>query len=334
LTTWPAKGLQNPFPEQIVSGMEGVASSTMTLSPRTHRAISFGLSWDSDLPLSRFAPAAPDDLPADILIRRVAAPRSGRDVVIGIGGTALCSDGIRFESGREAIFDTIGGKLIEWSPDIAWTGAFPAPFYGTLSALLLAWRGCVPFHGTAVEIDGRAVLICGASGLGKSTLGAGMIALGAKLISDDLSVLTLSENGERLLYPGRPAMRLHSRIASYLLASYPSCVAEAVPRDKDFVYPPRVTALASTPLDTLIVLCSGDTKIGRPDPASLLHAQLFRPKWMINIPGYTARAENIALLARSLRVVFMPAIPLGDARTFLACAALALKKSGVRANQR
>ncbi|MGB8621998.1 MAG: HPr kinase/phosphatase C-terminal domain-containing protein [Paracoccaceae bacterium] len=48
-------------------------------------------------------------------------------------------------------------------------------------------------HSTCVAIDGRAVLISGASGSGKSALALELIALGALLVSDDRTRLTLHE---------------------------------------------------------------------------------------------------------------------------------------------
>ncbi len=41
------------------------------------------------------------------------------------------------------------------------------------------------FHASAVSFDGKGVMICGASGTGKSTLALELMALGAELISDD-----------------------------------------------------------------------------------------------------------------------------------------------------
>jgi HPr kinase/phosphorylase len=40
-------------------------------------------------------------------------------------------------------------------------------------------------HASAVSLDGNGVLICGASGTGKSTLALQLMALGAELIADD-----------------------------------------------------------------------------------------------------------------------------------------------------
>jgi serine kinase of HPr protein (carbohydrate metabolism regulator) len=52
-------------------------------------------------------------------------------------------------------------------------------------------------HATCVAIDGRGVLIRGASGSGKSDLALRLIDRGARLVSDDYTIL--SEQGGRIL---------------------------------------------------------------------------------------------------------------------------------------
>lgn len=51
-------------------------------------------------------------------------------------------------------------------------------------------------HATCVAIDGRAVLLCGASGSGKSDLALRLIDRGAELVSDDQVLLV--RDGDRL----------------------------------------------------------------------------------------------------------------------------------------
>ena len=58
-------------------------------------------------------------------------------------------------------------------------------------------------HASCVGIDGRGLLILGASGSGKSSLALDLIALGAVLVSDDRTVLT--REGCRLLAAPPPA---------------------------------------------------------------------------------------------------------------------------------
>ena len=302
------------------------------LASRTHRALAFGLRWESDLPLSRFEPVPADGSPADIVVRQATAPLRTREVVIGFGGAALCTDGIRYDAGEEGTFDTIGADRVEWLPGKAWTGAFPETFYGTLTALLLGWRGWIPVHGTAVDVGGRAVLVCGPSGSGKSTLGAALIARGARLISDDLSVVAVPEGGDAgLLYAGRPAMRLFPSIAGYLSAAGPGVGrGEAAAGGKEIVHPPRVASLEPIPLESVIILGSPSATAAPADAAALLHANLFRPRWMANIPGYAERSSRISRMAKSLRVVSMPGVGVRDAWTFAAQAAVALEMIGAR----
>jgi serine kinase of HPr protein (carbohydrate metabolism regulator) len=57
---------------------------------------------------------------------------------------------------------------------------------GDRAPLMLASRALLPFHASTVTIDGRAVLIAGPAGAGKSTLAAALTALGARWLADDL----------------------------------------------------------------------------------------------------------------------------------------------------
>jgi HPr kinase/phosphorylase len=50
-------------------------------------------------------------------------------------------------------------------------------------------------HASSVACEGRAALILGAPGSGKSRLALEMIALGALLVADDQTVLTLAPDG-------------------------------------------------------------------------------------------------------------------------------------------
>ncbi len=67
-------------------------------------------------------------------------------------------------------------------------------------------------NGTAVALDGKAVLLIGPSGAGKSDLALRLIEGGAQLIADDLVELT--RDGRRLMagYPGSAPAELRGRI--------------------------------------------------------------------------------------------------------------------------
>jgi HPr kinase/phosphorylase len=50
-------------------------------------------------------------------------------------------------------------------------------------------------HASCVAVDGRAVLITGASGAGKSGLALRLMALGAELVSDDRTMVRVRDGG-------------------------------------------------------------------------------------------------------------------------------------------
>ncbi len=58
------------------------------------------------------------------------------------------------------------------------------------------------FHATSVTIDGRALLIAGASGSGKSDLALRLIDRGARLLSDDYT--RIARRGDRLVALSAP----------------------------------------------------------------------------------------------------------------------------------
>lgn len=59
-------------------------------------------------------------------------------------------------------------------------------------------------HATCVALDGRGVLILGASGAGKSALGLELMAYGARLVADDRTIVT--RQGRTLIATCPPAI--------------------------------------------------------------------------------------------------------------------------------
>ena len=79
---------------------------------------------------------------------------------------------------------------------------------GSALAGVLVQRGLFPFHGSAVTINGKTIIICGNSGDGKSTLAAELNKRGHAFISDDVSVITISDMGKPIVHPGYANIRL------------------------------------------------------------------------------------------------------------------------------
>ena len=66
---------------------------------------------------------------------------------------------------------------------------------GSVFGLLLRRRGLLVLHANAVARGGVATLLLGASGAGKSTLSGALCRRGYRLLSDDLGVIEVTEDG-------------------------------------------------------------------------------------------------------------------------------------------
>lgn len=275
-----------------------------------HRTSAFGLDWRSDIALPGFDLAAPPaGAPPGIDVHRLDALADrpgGRAINRGF----VYPDGIRFGWDDEVVFDMEHGMRIGYLPGPGWTGAMPAAFYSTVAALTAAWRGLLPLHACAVELDGRAVLIAGAAGAGKSTLTAGLIAAGARFMADDLVVLRIEEGrvaGRNVVLRGRPTIRLHPGTAAAL-----DCVdAWPVPEDPrgKWLARPRARSAADA-LDLAAILILGEEGEG-PAPAQgavlRLFPHLFRRSWIDALPMRQAVLRDLLRLSVRVPVLGYPA---------------------------
>ncbi len=178
--------------------------------------VSFAIADDIPLPELLGRPPSPDAVrtwvredPAGVEERwdagtahRVREQRRGERLVMSIDyepeqgyllrcpglGTALVTpDGLEILWGREA-------PPAEWS----------AVLIGQVLPLAATLRGLEVFHAAGVVLDGRAQMLCGAAGAGKTSLAAHLVLGGADLLSDDVVALD-----ERLMaHPGTAVLRL------------------------------------------------------------------------------------------------------------------------------
>jgi hypothetical protein len=94
---------------------------------------------------------------------------------------------------------------------------------GGLPAFVLTMQGEAVLHASAVEVAGRALAFVGASGMGKSTMAALCCAAGARLVTDDVLRVDLSE-GQARCHLGAGELRLRQS-AGELAAGF--CVPPA-----------------------------------------------------------------------------------------------------------
>jgi hypothetical protein len=272
---------------------------------RDFEAAAFGLAWRSDIPLPHFISRAPSTDPADVVVRQ-ASWLAKRRPVDRINRGFVYDDGVRFVWEREVAFDLYDGNRIDYVVGDDWRKSLPDSFYSTMAALTLAWRGAIPLHACAVELDGHAVLICGPAGAGKSTLAAGLLTEGARFIADDLSVVACAPaSAPDLVHLGRPTMRLHAATAGWLDCATADPFQDGDPRGKILIRPTAMSyGVEGVPLAGFLMLGGKPEPIERPFHCPLIQTQVFRPRWLAALPNAAARAKAIFSMSRKVHMAW------------------------------
>jgi hypothetical protein len=172
----------------------------------------YGYDVESDLPLER-ARTGPARR-GTIRVRATAEPlldRRGRLVRYDADVWALArTDGglLVWCPGTGSYHAEIATGRIDVHPDERYEGFLEHRLACLVVPLLLAERGDLALHAAVLARDGRAVVFCGASMRGKSTIAAELAARGFDLLGDDSAVLSLDEDGGVLAWPGPSGSRL------------------------------------------------------------------------------------------------------------------------------
>jgi hypothetical protein len=160
---------------------------------------------------------------------------------------------------------------ISYRPEDAWVEAGETAWehrLGSSAVPLLAGEvGGLPLHASAVAIDGRAVLICGVTGRGKSTLAAMLAARGREAIADDGVVVEL-QGGRPAVWPGLGGAMLTIPAADAIGITTPE--ADGGDARGRVHIDPVATALGPSPVGAVVILMerSGErVRTIRPDPA-------------------------------------------------------------------
>jgi energy-coupling factor transporter ATP-binding protein EcfA2 len=177
----------------------------------------FGYELETELPLSRLReePGIRGRLRLD-LAREPILDCHGEltawvDPEEGVPGFALA----RTSDGLVAWCSVTGSYLLRSGSGQAWVEPVRLPSPGWEHRLLsmalplmLAERGDLVIHASAVVVNGRAVLLCGPTGRGKSTLALTMSGLGHPVLAEDGASVTFP--GDPLVWPGPRGVRLKS----------------------------------------------------------------------------------------------------------------------------
>lgn len=155
--------------------------------------------------------------------------------------------------GREVIFEPLRGKPEQ---DMR-------PFMsGPMMAILCYQRGLFILHGCALQFQDRAILLCGISGSGKSTIAYGLIKQGWELLTDDV-VPFKKVDGKLFPLPGKRYLYLWEDTVQYFrlpLSELPRVRSELqkyVVNAGSSPYPPA----GGTPLSAIVVLSRSVTPV-------------------------------------------------------------------------
>jgi hypothetical protein len=160
--------------------------------------------------------------------------------------------------------------------------------------LVLAARGCLVVHASAVTDGTRAFVIAGTAGAGKSTLAALLARTGLEVLADDGVVIERVGGGRVVAVPSYPGLRLYSdsAIAADLVIEGGTDVAEYSRKLRFFPSRRAEDAVESIPLSAIYVL---HPSVGR-----------------VSIQALSQRDAAIAVLAQSYR------LDPGDSRALVA----------------
>lgn len=98
--------------------------------------------------------------------------------------------------------------FIEKHPNLIDSNTINTWLYGSVFAYLLQYHGYLVLHGSAVMVNGHAVIFSGDSGAGKSTLATKFVARGYNLLTDDVVAITYNKNHELVMVPGHSKVKL------------------------------------------------------------------------------------------------------------------------------
>ena len=179
------------------------------LSDRTGRAHTYeacGLRFRSELELPGLRPAAGDG--ADVVVRRGPVEEPSGFPPSGIAAEPG-PDADRLAWYGRARLRVADDEVVADSADDAFVRQCVV---GPGLGVLLHRRGRLVLHGSAVDVGGRAVVLLGEKGAGKSTTAAALLARGHALLTDDLVALAArpggGSDGPPAVAPGPTQMKL------------------------------------------------------------------------------------------------------------------------------
>ncbi|WP_035241287.1 hypothetical protein [Desulfobacter vibrioformis] len=179
---------------------------------------------------------------------------------------------------------------------------------GSAMGALLHQRGMLPLHAGAIAVDNEAVLFCGPSGIGKSTLSAAFHKRGLPLLADDVCGVTVGR--EVRVVAGFSQLKLWEDSLGQLNKSKDGL--RRVSKDPDFrkffvpIDPPGTQALAVRSLFILSSAGKDEFEVSELKGRARIEpvmANTYRPGFLKGLGIQQAHFRMCARLANQARVI-------------------------------
>lgn len=180
---------------------------------------------------------------------------------------------------------------------------------GTGFGALLHQRGSMVLHASTVAKDGLAYVLCGHSGIGKSTLAAALCQAGARFVGDDMASVALDANGRPVVWPDGRQLKLCTDSIAHCGLDERRGEAVRSRVDKYYVDPQTPTTDGPIPIGAIYLLreqrpplTAGITPLSPLDSAQALLNESYRPRLLLAM-ARAKSSHHVALTAAVLRHV-------------------------------
>lgn len=205
-----------------------------------HYVIS-GLTVCSQIELPSAIPAAAPPASADVSICEGHVPDVLEHAEFFANVVQIAGSRLRFAfSGVMTVLVEDGRRITVQRHDGAVEGDVVMCLLGTAFAVILQQRGRVVLHASAVAVGDKAMLFCGASGAGKSTMAALLSRRGYPLLNDDVCNLSRTVDGRYIVYPDGRMLKLWSQSLDHLQVQPPEHLRIRTRAEKFYMAPEAV----------------------------------------------------------------------------------------------
>ncbi|MCE5175039.1 MAG: hypothetical protein ABFC90_10060 [Bacteroidales bacterium] len=181
---------------------------------------------------------------------------------------------------------------------------------GSVFGALLHQQGSIPFHGCSFEYEGKGIIICGNSGVGKSSVTAAFCQKGARFINDDITPVCLEKDGAKIV-PINTKIKLWDDSLKTLEIGDKD-LEKIRPEMQKFYVPFGGTNQHPVPLNTVIILSTHEDnkykaeKLTGIEKYNLLRKNIYRKMYLRGMPLTAGRLfKNLLGIAEKIEVILV-----------------------------